>query len=68
MQLINSISPKRPCERNRLNHHTSLNDRQKRNIEMSSLTDDELDSALENYEFEYAGVGSSYFIEINSKI
>lgn len=63
MQLINSITPKRPCEHNRFNHPLSLNNRQKRNIDtsdQSSLTDDDIDSALKNYEFEYAGLGLQF--------
>lgn len=55
MQLINMISPKRPCERNRMNNEHSRHDRQKRNVDstdqIASLTDDELDSALEDYEY-----------------
>lgn len=54
IQLIDMINPKRPCERNRMNSQLSFQNRQKRNFDItdqsSSLTDDELDSALENYE------------------
>ncbi|XP_037030089.1 uncharacterized protein MAL13P1.304-like [Bradysia coprophila] len=52
MQLINMINPKRPCERNRMKNEHSL---RKRNFDptdqIASLTDDELDSALEDYEY-----------------
>lgn len=59
MQLINMINPKRPCERNRMNNLNQLtfHNRQKRKMELtdqSSLTDDEIDSELQNYE--YSGV------------
>lgn len=54
MQLIDMLNPKRPCERNRMNSHLSFHHLQKRNVDLadqfSSLTDDELDSALEYYE------------------
>lgn len=59
-QLINMISPKRPCAANRMKHPTSIySRRQKRNFDISdqsSLTDDELDSALENYDIAYPGL------------
>lgn len=54
LQLIDMINPKRPCERNRMmNNKRSFHNRRKRNFDLtdpSSLTDDELDSALENYD------------------
>lgn len=54
LQLINMINPKRPCERNRMNNQRSFHNRRKRNSDLndqSTLTDDELDSALENFEY-----------------
>ncbi|KAJ6638736.1 hypothetical protein Bhyg_11474, partial [Pseudolycoriella hygida] len=51
MQLVDTISPKRPCERNQKNKKFTYEERRKRSLKSySPLTDEELDYALENYE------------------
>lgn len=53
LQLIDMINPKTPCERNRMKNQHSFHNRQRRNLDLtdrSSLTDDELDAVLENYD------------------
>lgn len=68
MQLINMINPKRPCERNKINNRLSFLKRQIRSSDMtdqSSLTDKEIDSALENYDnsgYRFCDLGEKYKI------